>query len=76
MKKIIVDNDLCIRCGACVGICDRVFEFTDEGIVESKEGHNLLDEMDDETKDDALDALEGCPVSAIQEIDAEEEKAA
>jgi len=76
MKKIIVDNDLCIGCGACVGICDKVFEFSDEGIAQSKEDINIIDEMDEETKDDALDALEGCPVSAIKEVEVEEEKEA
>ncbi len=76
MKKIIVDNDLCIRCGACVGICDKVFEFSDDDdIVKSKEGNNILDEMDEQTKDDALDALEGCPVGAIKEIEEDKEVA-
>ena len=48
MKKIIVDNDLCIGCGACVGICDKVFEFSDVGIAQSNEDINIIDEMDEE----------------------------
>lgn len=72
MKKIVVDPDRCIRCGACVSICDKVFDFSDDGPAMSKEENNILDEMDEKVKDDALDALEGCPTSAIQEVEVEE----
>lgn len=76
MKKIIVDPDRCIRCGACVSMCEEVFQFSSEGYAESKEENNILDTMDEKVKDDALDALEGCPTSAIREVEVEEEKAA
>jgi ferredoxin len=69
MKKIIVDKDVCIRCGACVGICPSVFTFNDDDAVESIENENILDNMSEELRDDALDALEGCPVGAIKEIE-------
>jgi ferredoxin len=72
MKKIIVDSDSCIRCGACVGISNEVFEFNDDGIVETKENNNILEKMDEQVKEDTLDALEGCPVSAIKEVDIDE----
>lgn len=76
MKKIIVDPDRCIRCGACVSMCDNVFQFSDEGYAETKEENNILDEMEENVKDDALDALEGCPTGAIKEVEEEEKKAA
>lgn len=71
MKKIIVDPDRCIRCGACVSMCDSVFQFSDEGYAETKEENNILDEMEENVKDDALDALEGCPTGAIKEEETE-----
>lgn len=67
MKKIKVNEDICISCGACVAICNEVFEFNDDMKASTIDGNNDLDKMDDNTKDDALDALEGCPVSAIFE---------
>ena len=42
MKKIIVDPDRCIRCGACVSMCDSVFQFSDEGYAETKEENNIF----------------------------------
>jgi len=72
MKKIVVDPERCIRCGACVSICDEVFDFSDEGYAISKDENNILDEMDENIKVDALDALEGCPTSAIKEVEIEE----
>ncbi len=71
MKKVIVDESKCIRCGACTGICPDVFAFTEEDTVESIEGKNILDHMEEETKKDAMEALHGCPVDAIQEVDAD-----
>jgi ferredoxin len=57
MKKIVVNPDKCICCGACVSMCSDVFDFSDE------------------VKEEALDALEGCPVGAIEEVESEEEAA-
>ena len=71
MKKVIVDESKCIRCGACTGICPDVFAFTEEDTVESIEGKNILDHMEEETKKDAMESLHGCPVDAIQEVDAD-----
>lgn len=69
MKKIVVDPERCIRCGACVSICDEVFDFSEEGFAITKEENNILDKMEENVKDDALDALEGCPTGAIKEIE-------
>lgn len=75
MKKIIVDPDKCFCCGACVSTCSKVFDFSDEGYAFTKENENIIENMDEETKNDALDALEGCPVSAIEEVEESEKEA-
>ena len=66
MKKIIVDQDKCIGCGACNAIASDVFSFNDEGYAETNENNNILDNMEEELKNDCMDALEGCPTSAIK----------
>ncbi len=71
MKKVIVDENKCIRCGACTASCPEVFAFTEDDTVESLEGKNILDEMSEEIKESAIDALHGCPVNAIKEVEAE-----
>lgn len=67
MKKVIV-NENCIGCGACTGYCD-VFEFDDNGLATTNSNKNIIDEMDEETKENVIDAKEGCPVSAIEIIE-------
>ena len=61
--KVQVNKDLCIGCGACQAVAPSVFEIEDDGLA-----HAIEPEVSDEFKDDALDALEGCPTSAIEEI--------
>ena len=61
--KLEVNKDLCIGCGACQAVCPDVFEIEDDGLAHSK-----VDIIPDECKDDAVDALEGCPTNAIEEI--------
>ncbi len=68
MKKFKV-NENCIGCGACVSITDsEVFDFDDDTAY-AVEGKNVIDEMDDQTLEKAMDALEGCPVSAIEIVE-------
>jgi len=57
-KKIIVDQELCIGCGACVNLCPDVFELDDNGIskVISDECENCDCEM----------VINSCPVGAIK----------
>ncbi len=72
MEKIVVDQDLCICCGACVSICDEVFDFTEQGdTAKTTEGKNILDNLDENIKENALEAKDSCPVGAIK---IEEEK--
>lgn len=65
MEKIKVNQDACIGCGACMAIASDVFEINDEGLAEAKENNNIIDTMEEELKNDVMDALEGCPTSAI-----------
>jgi len=57
-KKVIVDEELCIGCGACANLCPSVFELQDDG--KSK----VIDETG--ASCDADVAANGCPVGAIK----------
>ena len=35
MKAAKVDQDLCIGCGLCCGICDKVFRMNEQGTAEA-----------------------------------------
>ena len=65
MEKIKVDQEKCIGCGACTAIASEVFSFNDDGLAEANKEKNILDNMEEEVKNDCIDALEGCPVNAI-----------
>ena len=67
--RVKVNQEACIGCGACQAIAPSVFEFNEEGYAETKEETNLLDTMDEEVKENVIDALEGCPTSAIVEVE-------
>lgn len=58
--NIKVDQDKCIGCGSCVGICDTVFDYNEEGLATV-----INDSIDDETLEDVKDAAENCPTEAI-----------
>jgi ferredoxin len=53
---IKVDQDKCIGCGLCVGICPEVFQMNADGKSE------VLKQSDSA---DAQNALASCPVNAI-----------
>lgn len=61
--KVKVNKDLCMGCGACQAIAADVFEIDDDGLATTK-----VDEVSEDIKEDVIDALEGCPTSAIEEI--------
>ena len=60
--KLNVDRDICIGCGACQAIAPNVFEIDDEGLATV-----VVNEINEEDVNDAIDAKEGCPVNAIDE---------
>ena len=62
-----VNKDLCIGCGACQAVCPEVFEIEDDGLATV-----IVDEIPEELNEDALDAKEGCPTDAIEEINKSE----
>ncbi len=63
-----VDQDKCLRCGMCTGICSDVFSFDDEGNI--KVNNEIIN---DDNINEAKEAMNSCPVSAIS-IDQENEE--
>lgn len=57
MKAIV--NEGCISCGACVSTCPEVFRFNEEDLAEA------YADVTEETKADAEEARDSCPVSVI-----------
>ena len=62
--KVEVNKELCIGCGACQAIANYVFEIGDDGQAFAKDVV-ITEEMEEEV----LDAVEGCPVSAITKVE-------
>ena len=60
MKKIKVDQDLCIGCGACMQIAGDAFGYSSEGTSELKK------EVVEGYEKDILMAVEACPTGAIK----------
>ena len=61
--KLKVNKDLCIGCGACQAVAPEVFEIDDDGLAAT-----IVEEIPEDIKDDAIDAKEGCPTDAIEEV--------
>lgn len=58
--KAIVDQDLCISCGACIDICSEVFDWNDDGKADAKQ-HEIPSDLEDSVRE----ASEACPTDAI-----------
>ena len=56
MNAIVQDG--CISCGVCVNTCPEVFHFNSDGIAEGGQVEN-------QSKEAAIEARDGCPVSVI-----------
>lgn len=54
-------NENCIGCGLCAGICPEVFDMTDAGVAAAVD-----QEIDAEFENTAQEAMDGCPVQAIE----------
>ena len=58
--KAVVDKDTCISCGLCIATCPSVFDFGSDGKSEA-----IVDSVPEDSIDAAVEARDGCPVSAI-----------
>jgi len=58
-KKIIIDQNLCVGCGACASLCPEVFKLQDDGKA------RIINENDGE-KCDCDMVANSCPVGAIK----------
>ncbi len=56
----VVVNDSCIGCGACVAICDQIFDLNDEWKA------YVIEWADIQNCDCLDDAIWACPVEAIE----------
>ena len=59
--KAKVNKDICIGCGACAAIVPDVFELEDDGLASCKK-----EEINDDNKEDVMDAADNCPTGAIE----------
>jgi ferredoxin len=67
MKKIEVEKERCIGCGACVNIASETFDFDEEGKSTVLSNEHLGEEV-------VQLAIESCPTSAISIVDVEEQE--
>lgn len=62
--KVEINQDKCLRCGMCTGIAMDIFEFDDDGNIKFNE-----ENVNEENKDSVEDAINSCPVGAIEKIE-------
>ena len=58
MKKLNVNQESCIGCGACIATDSEHFDFNDNGLSEAISNDNLESE-------NLKNAMESCPTNAI-----------
>ncbi len=61
MKKYSV-NENCIGCGLCESICPEVFRLEDDELA-----HVIMEDVDESLVDTADEAMNSCPVDAIED---------
>lgn len=59
--KAIVDQDLCISCGACIDTCPEVYDWNDDD-----KAHAIVDEVPTDLEEQAQEAADSCPTDAIK----------
>ena len=59
MKVAKVNEDICICCGACAGMCE-IFEIGDKDVAEV-----VKNPIPKDLEDEAIDAADACPTGAI-----------
>lgn len=58
MKKLVINQDVCLGCGTCATLCSKVFKLGDNGKAE------VIDQNAD-TSENIQNAIDSCPVTAI-----------
>ena len=58
--RLYVDQDLCISCGACIGICPDVYVWNDD-----EKADVTVDPIPEDMQEEAKDGQEACPTEAI-----------
>ena len=58
MKKLVVNTENCIGCGACVGIDSKHFDFNEDGL-------SYVISQEDLDLPSVTEAIESCPVQVI-----------
>ena len=66
MKKLNVNEEACIGCGACVAIDGAHFDFNEDGLSEVISNENIDTE-------ECKNAMASCPTNAISYIEKENE---
>ena len=64
MKKLIIDENVCVCCGSCTANCEAVFDGTDEGTPCVKD-----QKLVEENKDEVEEAIKACPTGAIKYVE-------
>lgn len=59
MKKLIVDDSVCMGCGMCTALDEEHFEMNDAGLSEVKTQEHL-------DTPELQNAIDSCPVGAIK----------
>ena len=60
MKYLVNEN--CISCELCTTICPEVFSMSEEGAAQA-----IDEDVPEECEDSAEEAMDSCPVDAIEE---------
>ncbi len=61
--KALVNQDMCIGCGLCCGICEDVFRMNDDGKAQAYQPATQ------DNKSNVQEAIDSCPVSAISWVE-------
>ena len=65
MKKLFVNKEACIGCGACVAIDSEHFDFGEDNLSEVISNENIESDL-------VKNAMASCPTSAISYIEKKE----
>jgi ferredoxin len=57
-KKLVLDQQACVGCGACTAICPKVFALNDENKA-------FVKDAADDSEENIDKAIASCPVQAI-----------